>query len=210
VSVEGSVVEEPQFMVAGERVEIAADADPKTLHAVTLLLHKPAGVEFLAGPDAAQSLVTPATQSALDDSGTRRLRRHLARLTPLMPLERDASGLLVLSQDTSIVRKLMEDGHHLEQEFIVEVSGDIAPYGLFRLNHGLSYRGRELAPCKVSWQNEVKLRFALKGVQPGQLRDVCGQVGLEVVAIKRIRVGRVALGKVAVGEWRYLPRDARF
>ena len=88
--------------------------------------------------------------------------------------------------------------------------GVFAPYGLARLRHGLSYRGRALPPCQVSWQNEVRLRFALKGVQPGQLRDVCRQVGLEVVAIRRLRIGRVSLAKMPVGAWRYLPVGERF
>ncbi|MEO7064554.1 MAG: rRNA pseudouridine synthase [Dokdonella sp.] len=210
VSVDGVVVEEPQHMVASEVVTIDPGASPATLEPATLLLHKPAGVEFLAGPNAAMSLLTPATRSALDNSGIRLLKRNLARLTPLMPLERDASGLMVLSQDPGIARKLMQDGLHLEQEFIVEIEGEIAPYGLFKLSQGLNYNGRTLAPCKVSWQNEVRLRFAIKGVQPGQLRDMCAQVGLEVIAMKRIRIGRVALGKVAPGEWRHLPSGERF
>lgn len=210
VSVDGIVVEEPQHMVAREVVTIDPAAAPASLDLATLLLHKPAGVEFLAGPDAATSLVTAVTRSELDDPGIRLLKRSLVRLTPLMPLECDASGLMVVSQDPSVVRKLMEDGHHLEQEFIVEVDGEIAPYGLFRLGQGLSYNGRALPACKVSWQNEVRLRFAIKGVQPGQLRDMCAQVGLAVVAVKRIRIGRIALGKVAPGEWRHLPQRERF
>ena len=93
---------------------------------------------------------------------------------------------------------------------MVETRGEIAPYGLSRLNHGLQYKGRVLPRCKVSWQNEFRLRFALKGVQPGQLRDVCAQVGLEVVAIRRIRIGRIPLAKMPVGSWRYLPVGERF
>ena len=96
------------------------------------------------------------------------------------------------------------------KEFVVEVAGDIAPYGLRRLNHGLRYNGRELAPCKVSWQNEFRLRFAIKAVQPGQLRDMCEQVGLQAVAIRRIRIGKIPLGKMPAGEWRYLPVGERF
>jgi len=210
VSVDGVVVEEPQFMVSTQVVAIDPAAKPGAIEPATLLLHKPAGVEMLAGSEAAVSLVRPDTQSALDDSGTRRLKRHLRGLTPLMPLEREASGLLVLSQDVGVARRLMEEGHQIEQEFIVEVSGEIVPYGLARLNHGLSYKGRALPPCKVSWQNEVRLRFALKGVLAGQLRDVCRQVGLNVVAQRRIRIGRIPLGKIAAGEWRYLPGGARF
>lgn len=210
VAVDGAVVEEPQFMVSTQRITIDPAARPTALEPVTLLLHKPAGVEYLAGPDAAVSLVRSESQWALDDSRMRHLKRHFAGLTPLVPLERDASGLFVLSQDASVVRRLMEEGHHVEQEYIVEVDGEIAPYGLVRLNHGLSFKGRALAPCKVSWQNEIRLRFAVKGVQPGQLRDVCAQVGLTVVAMRRIRIGRVPLGKLPPGEWRYLPADLRF
>ena len=82
--------------------------------------------------------------------------------------------------------------------------------GLKRLNHGLAYNGRALPPCEVSWQNEFRLRFALKGVQGGQLRDMCAQVGLDVVAIRRIRIGKVPLAKMPVGMWRYLPVGERF
>ena len=47
-------------------------------------------------------------------------------------------------------------------------------------------------------------------VQGGQLRDMCAQVGLDVVSIRRIRIGRVALGKLPAGQWRYLPVGERF
>ena len=67
-----------------------------------------------------------------------------------------------------------------------------------------------LPPCKVSWQNEVRLRFAIKAVEPGQLRHMCAQVGLDVVAIRRLRIGRVSLCKMPAPEWRYLPVSERF
>ena len=117
---------------------------------------------------------------------------------------------MVLTQDGRIWRRLTEDQDLIEQEFVVEVSGEIAAYGLRKLNHGLHYNGRPLPPCKVSWQNEVRLRFALKGVQGGQLRDMCKQVGLDVVAIRRLRIGKVSLAKMPVGQWRYLPVGDRF
>jgi len=64
--------------------------------------------------------------------------------------------------------------------------------------------------ARVSWQNEVRLRFAIKGAQGGQLRDMCAKVGLDVVAIRRIRIGRIALAKMPVGTWRCLPVGERF
>ncbi|MFC3551672.1 rRNA pseudouridine synthase [Lysobacter cavernae] len=210
VSVDGKVVESPQHMVSTEHVELDPEATLEAPEPATVLLHKPCGFDAIAGRKPAAALVTPATRWAQDPSGVRLLQRHFIRLTPLVPLDHDASGLMVLTQDGRVWRRLTEDADRIEQEFIVEVAGDIAPYGLRRLNHGLHYRGRELPPCKVSWQNEIRLRFAIKAVQPGQIRDMCAQVGLDVVAIRRIRIGKVPLGKMPAGEWRYLPVGERF
>lgn len=210
VSVDGVVVEKPQHLVSTEAVTIDPDARLEAEEPATVLLHKPAGFDTISGPNPAAALVTPATRWADDVSDVRLLKRHFVRLTPLVPLDRDGSGLMVLTQDGRVWRRLTEDHDQIEQEFIVEVSGEIAPYGLHRLNHGLSYQGRVLPPCKVSWQNEIRLRFAIKAVQGGQLRDMCAQVGLGVVAIRRIRIGKISLGKMPVGAWRYLPVGERF
>ena len=206
VTVDGVVVEEPQTVITTQRVEIDPDARLEATEPATMLLHKPLGLAFEATP----ALVTPETRAEGDISGVRPLQRHFLRLTALMPLDTDASGLVVVSQDGRVCRRLTEDFSSIEQEFVVEVSGSTGPYTLSRLARGLSYQGRELPACKVSWQNEVRLRFAIKAVEPGQLRDMCAQVGLDVLAIKRIRIGRVSLGKMPAPEWRYLPAGERF
>lgn len=206
VLVDGVVTEEPQAPIAGERVELAADATLEPIEPATVLLHKPEGMDMIRTPE----LVNPSTRAPGDVSGVRMLKRHFQRLVPLMPLDAEASGLVVLTQDGRVRRRLTEDYASIEQEFVVEIDGELAPYGMSRLAHGLSYRGRPLAPCKVSWQNEVRLRFAIKDVQPGQLRHVCNEVGLAVVSIRRLRIGRVSLSKMPAGEWRYLPVGERF
>ena len=210
VSVDGRVVEAPQHPVTDECIEIDPHAVLEAPEPATMLLHKPVGVDAIGGARSALALVTPAARWTEDPSGIRGLQRHFLRLTPLVPLDRDASGLMVLTQNGRVWRRLTEDAEQIEQEFIVEVSGEIAPYGLRRLNEGLSYQGRELRPCKVSWQNEFRLRFAIKAVQPGQIRDMCAQVGLRVVAMRRLRIGRIPLGKLPAGEWRYLPVGEKF
>lgn len=210
VTVDGEVVEDPAYQVTDDTVELDPAAQLAAVEPATILLHKPTGYDTISGPKPAAALVQPDSRWAEDPSGERMLQRHFNRLTPMMPLDADASGLMVLTQDGRVWRRLSEDRDDIEQEFIVEVGGDIAPWGLRRLNHGLSYGGRQLPPCKVSWQNEIRLRFAIKGVQGGQLRDMCAQVGLEVVAIRRIRIGRIPLAKMPAGTWRYLPVGERF
>lgn len=210
VSVDGVIVESPQRMVSTERVELDPAAVLETPEPATVLLHKPVGFDAIGGRKPAAALVAPASRWADDPSGLRLLQRHFVRLTPLVPLDTEASGLMVLTQDGRVWRRLTEDADQIEHEYVVEVEGEIAPYGLSRLNHGLNFRGQALPPCKVSWQNEFRLRFAIKAVQPGQIRDMCAQVGLRVVAMRRLRIGRIPLGKLPVGEWRYLPVGEKF
>ncbi len=210
VSVDGIVVESPQRTITNERIEIDPAAVLDSPEPATVLLHKPVGFDAIAGRKQAAGLVSPATRWADDPSGMRVLQRHFVRLTPLVPLETEASGLMVLTQDGRTWRRLTEDADQIEQEFIVEVSGEMAPYGLMRLNEGLSVGGRALPLCKVSWQNEFRLRFAIKGAQPGHIREMCAQVGLHIVAMRRLRIGRISLAKMPVGEWRFLPVGEKF
>ncbi len=215
VSVDGRVVEAPNHPVTSEEVTLAEDARVEAVEPATILLHKPAGFDTIKGSRPAAALVTPKTHWAHDSSGARVLQRHFQRLTPLVPLDAEASGLMVFSQDGRVWKRLTEDAAEIEHEYLVEVSGELVPYGLRRLNHGLAYGGRELPPCKVSWQNETRLRFAIKDVRNGQLRDMCAQVGLQVVSIRRLRIGRIPLGKgpegaMPPGQWRYLPVGEKF
>ena len=224
VSVDGRVVELPGARVApAQRVELAPDASLLDQPPITLLLHKPAGYEAGLGLPAgaaahasrsqgaplADSLLSPASHWA-DDRGPRVLLRHFRGLECFTPLPTEAGGLVVYTQDRRIARKLAEDIETLEQECIAEVAGQIAEGGLQRLCHGLSFNGRPLPPIKVSWQNEARLRFALKGIRAGQVAAMCAAVGLSLVSLRRIRIGRVPLARLPEGQWRYLQGWERF
>ncbi|MDL2357651.1 MAG: rRNA pseudouridine synthase [Pseudomonadota bacterium] len=212
VSVDGQVVEEAGARVADDQeVALHPDATLVELAPVTILLHKPAG--YSAGGDngaPATSLLTADTLVLPDHGNQRFLKRHLGNLTLTSPLETTSSGLVIYTQDFRVARKLVDEGQRVEQEFIVEVAGTIREGGLALLNHGLPFNGKELAPMKASWQNETKLRFAVKGVKPGQLQHMCRMVGLSIVSIKRIRIGRVPMASLPVGQWRYLHQYERF
>lgn len=215
VSVDGAMVETPQLRITDEVVALDPEARKKPVEPATLLFHKPAGFDAFNGIGSAAMGIAPDTRWADDPHEQRVLQRHFERLTPMVPLETEASGLIVLTQDGRVWRRLTEDLATIEQELLVGVEGRLAPHGLHKLAQGLTFEGRELPPCKVSWQNETTLRFAIKGVVPGQLRAMCAQVGLDVTAIRRQRIGRIAIGKgpegaMPPGQWRYLPVGERF
>ena len=205
VTVDGKVVEEPQSRVQDQKVEVDPSASLLALLPITILLHKPAG----AAPE-----VHPNLRAADDPSGIRALKRHFNAQVIPAPLPREASGLMVLSQDGRILRKLTEDAATIEQELIAQVAGEVTPEQVKRLCHGLTFRGQPLPPIKVSvnstGDNETRLRFALKGVLPEHVHGMCDAVGLRLVALKRMRLGRVSLGPLPVRQWRYLMGNERF
>lgn len=206
VRVDGAVVEEPQFRVAGQRVEVDTQARLQATEPATFLVHKPAGVDTME----LQGQLVAATRWEGDDSGIRRVKSHAVGLVPLLPLPRQASGLSVFSQDGRIVRKLKDDADTLEQELLAEVTGTIAPNGLARLGRGLVFEGRAMPPARVSWQSEARLRFALKGIAPEWVPWMCAQVGLQLTGLRRIRIGRVPMAQLPPGQWRYLRPAERF
>lgn len=207
VRVDGQRVDEPQVRVApGQRVEVDPQARLQPVVPATFLVHKPAGMDV----EAARDLLAQAGHWSGDTSGIRSSKAHQTGLKALLPLPAHASGLCVFSQDFRVVRKLTEDAAFVEQELIAEVAGAIAPDGLARLGHGLVREGRPLPPARVSWQSETRLRFAVKGIAPEWIVWMCAQVGLELAALRRIRIGRIPMAGLPPGQWRYLPAGERF
>ncbi len=209
VSIDGEVVEEPQFKVSEQQaVVLLPGAEARPLEPATVLLNQPA--DFKGDADDLLTLFQPQSRWAEDPSGVRALRGHLLRLQASLPLQPHAEGMLVFSQDWRTLRKLTDDAYKLEQEYVVEVIGELPPSGLETLKRGQTIKGESLPGCKVSWQNETRLRFALKNPSPGVIQRLCDSVGLRVVSIKRIRIGGVSMGKLPTGQWRYLSPQERF
>lgn len=207
VRVDGARVEEPQLRVGpAQHVEVDPHARLQPVLPATVLLHKTAG----AGPAQAVEAIAAASHWSGDRSGIRRLKSHAVGLVPLLALPQQASGLTVFSQDRRIVRKLTDDAALIEQELVAEVTGTIVDGGLQRLCLGLVRDGQPLPSARVSWQSEARLRFAVKGIAPQWVPWMCEQVGLQVTALRRLRIGRVPLAGLPVGQWRYLAPTERF
>lgn len=206
VRVDGKVIDEPLFQLQGQHVELMSGAVVAPVAPVTLLIHARADQDL----EATLAELSAANHWADDSSGIRRLNGHFKRLKCCMPLYPGTSGLQVLTQDRHIERKLTEDLQRLEQEFVVEISGTPSDKCLDELRQPVRCEGVTLPPCKVSRQNETRLRFAMKNPQPGQIEFLCSDAGLSVVGIKRIRIGGLPMSKLALGQWRYLSARERF
>ena len=150
VAVDGKVVEEPGFRVgANQTVSLLAGAKLEDMRPVSVLVHKPAGLSASDPQESALDLIVPANLMPGDRSGLRYLKRMFNGLKLATPLERAASGLVVYTQEYAVSRKLVEEGRHVEQEYIAQVRGTLDAAGLARLQRGLAYEGRPATPMKA-------------------------------------------------------------
>ena len=211
VTVNGKVQEEPGLRVtASQTVSLLPGARLEEGRPVTILIHKPAGMYADDQPGSARDLILPENLMPGDRSGQRYLKRMFNGLKLVTPLERAASGLVVYTQEFAVARKLVDEGRHVEQEYVAQVEGQLSEADLARMQRGMAYEGRPATPMKVSWQNETHLRFALKSPMPGFIEAVCEAAGLRLLALRRLRIGRLPMAGLAAGQWRYRLEYERF
>lgn len=196
-----------------QQVTLVSAARAAQQERVTVLLNKPVG--YVSGqPEkgyrTALSLIDAATRFAGDRDPRRFSARHLRGLAPAGRLDIDSQGLLVLTQDGRIAKRLVGEDSAVEKEYLVRVSGTLDRAGLALLNQGLQLDGKPLKPAQVRWQNADQLRFILRQGRKRQIRRMCELVGLTVTGLKRVRVGRVKLADLPSGQWRYLHADEQF
>ena len=200
-----------------QRITIDAKAKFQQAQRVTVLVNKPVGYvsgQAEDGYEPALVLVTPPNQWREDRSGTRFLREHLKSLVPAGRLDIDSVGLLVLTQDGRVAKQLIGEDSEVEKEYLVRVAMKdgtrLSDADLALLRHGLELDGEALRPAHVEWVNDDQLRFVLTQGKKRQIRRMCEAVGLQVLGLKRVRIGRVMLGDLPPGQWRYLRADEAF
>lgn len=196
-----------------QKITLAQGAKVQQQARVTILLHKPVGYVSGQAEDGykpAVTLITAGNRSADDQAPLRFNPAQLRGLAPAGRLDIDSTGLLVLTQDGRIAKMLIGENSKIDKEYLVRVEGKLTDQGLRLLNHGLSLDGQALKPAKVSWQNEDQLRFVLREGKKRQIRRMCELVGLNVIGLKRVRIGTVKLGSLPLGQWRYLLENERF
>jgi 23S rRNA pseudouridine2604 synthase len=194
-------------------ITIAQEARHSQAQLATVILHKPIGYVSGQAEDGhlpASVLFTDENQWSDDPTGRSFSPREHLGLAPAGRLDIDSTGLLILTQDGRIARALIGEDSQVEKEYLVRVEGQLQEGGLQRLRHGLSLDGKPLKPAIVRWQNEDQLSFVLREGRKRQIRRMCEMVGLQVVGLKRVRIGPILLGALPVGQWRYLQEQETF
>ena len=222
VRVDGAVAILGLKVLPQQKITIDERARFQQARRITVILNKPVGYVSGQAEDGYQPaavLITPENHwrnPAAKNTSPRPVRRQdLSGLAPAGRLDIDSTGLMVLTQDGRIAKQLIGENSEVEKEYLVRVRcikpGDrLSAQGLNRLKHGLSLDGKALRPAQVSWQNDDQLRFVLREGKKRQIRRMCEAVGLQVLGLKRVRVGQVMLGDLPQGKWRFLGPGEQF
>ncbi len=218
VKVDGTVAILGLKVLPHQKITIDEKAASQQARRVTVILHKPVGYVSGQAEDGYQPavvLVTPENQWRNPGSKNAPARRQeLLGLAPAGRLDIDSTGLLVLTQDGRIAKQLIGEDSEVDKEYLVRVRylkpGKLPASELAKLRHGLALDGKPLRPAKVEWQNADQLRFVLREGKKRQIRRMCELVGLQVLGLKRVRIGKVMLGELPQGKWRFLAPGEKF
>ena len=191
---------------AGARVEpdeVRIDGEPLDHpDGLMLLLHKPAGL--VCSHDEREG---PGVYFLLPD----RWRRRHPSVTSVGRLDKETTGLLLLTDQPALVHRLTSPRHKVPKTYRVTVDRDLPP-GLIATfaSDNLHLRG-ERDPCAPAELRLVEDRVAELILTEGryhQVRRMFASQGLKVLALERTRFGHLELGGLAPGTWRELPLDA--
>ncbi|HRQ22737.1 MAG TPA: pseudouridine synthase [Anaerolineales bacterium] len=135
-------------------------------------------------------------------------------------LDRDSEGLLLLTDDGALVKRLADPKNHIEKTYLVMVEGDPTPEKLTRLSSGVQIKGHFTRPASFRLIPDPRLPERPKPVTPHgqtvwlevklkegkkrQIRHMTATVGLFTLRIFRIAIGSLELGDLGVGKWRDL------
>jgi len=126
------------------------------------------------------------------------------RVYPVGRLDKESSGLLLLTNDGRLHLRLSHPSFDHEKEYEVGVERPISDAALRRMAEGMPILNTRTRPADVRRIGERHFRIVLKEGRNRQIRRMVRGLGNEVVELQRIRVAHIRLGRLPEGMWRHL------
>jgi 23S rRNA pseudouridine2605 synthase/23S rRNA pseudouridine2604 synthase len=130
-----------------------------------------------------------------------------ARVYPVGRLDKDSTGLVLLTNDGRLHHGLLHPSFDHEKEYEVTVARPITDGALGRMAAGMPMMGTRTRPAHVRRRSGRRFRIILKEGKNRQIRRMVRKVGHHVVALKRVRMASVHLGNLKEGQWRHLTEE---
>ncbi len=121
---------------------------------------------------------------------------------PIGRLDKDSSGLILLTNDGDTANKILHPSFGHEKEYLVHVERPISHTVLKQLASGVKLEGTRTQTTRVSAQNKTSFKMILSEGRNRQIRKMVERLGYRVTQLKRIRVMNIKLGHLKTGHWR--------
>ena len=163
---------------------------------VTLAYYKPAGITCTSEPDVKGNIIDAVN--------------YPERIFPIGRLDKESEGLILLTNDGSIVNQILRSENEHEKEYLVYVHKPIDREFKYLMEEGVEIFNpvkNELTvtqPCKVRIIGEKNFKIILKQGLNRQIRRMCSALGYKVVYLKRIRIMNLTLDNLNKGQYRIL------
>lgn len=126
------------------------------------------------------------------------------RLYPIGRLDKDSSGLILMTNDGDIVNKILRAGNNHEKEYRVTLTRRCSDEFLHQMASGVPILDQVTRPCRVFRESPDTFRIILTQGLNRQIRRMCQQLGHSVKTLTRLRIMNIKLGALPVGEHRDL------
>jgi pseudouridine synthase len=126
------------------------------------------------------------------------------RVYPIGRLDKDSTGLLLLTNDGRLHHRLSHPSFNHEKEYEVTVAKPLPEGALRKLAKGLPMMGTRTRPARVKRLSSIRFRIVLQEGKNRQIRRMVRKVGNRVVDLKRIRIANIELASLPLGRWRHL------
>ena len=190
VTINGKVCEAGTKVLPGDVVAVNGKAVIPESNMLYIALNKPLGIT--------------CTTDLRDPSNIIDFLGLDERVFPIGRLDKNSSGLILLTNDGSVVNKLLraENGH--EKEYKVTVDRPIDSSFVSAMEGGLPILDQVTLPCRVIPESARTFRIVLHQGLNRQIRRMCEYLGYRVLKLKRVRFMNIELGKLEPGQWRRL------
>ncbi|MDO9184861.1 MAG: pseudouridine synthase [Bacteroidia bacterium] len=135
--------------------------------------------------------------------------KHPERIIPIGRLDKDSEGLILLTNDSSIINKIIHPDFEHEKEYLVTLNLPLRNQFLKELAEGVNIGDAITKPCKIKAEPNARriFRIVLKQGLNRQIRRMCNVFKYQVIKLERVRIMNIKLGKLKTGEWRDLSED---
>ena len=190
ITINGRVAKLGDRVVPGDPVARDGTVIPWGNRPVYIKFHKPLGVTTTCELDVPDNIIA--------------FIGHAQRIFPIGRLDKDSSGLILLTNDGEIVNQVLRAEHGHEKEYLVQVDRPFDQSFLDRMAGGVVILDKKTKPCTVSRRGPREFRIILTEGRNRQIRRMCETLGYRVTALHRIRIMNITIEGLAVGQWKNL------